>query len=278
MNLNKISVFALTLILISTVLTAQKDLEIPEIKKFADILFQEKDYLRAAIEYERYLYYADDQPDSVLFKLGLCHQMRQKYDYATKYFKKVMDIENSILSSQARQAYLYNLYKSGKFDSLKKIAKFDSSEVFYYYAACIHADENIEWQKFELSEKQLTKFKQLDSQRINKKEKSPLLAGILSAVIPGMGKIYLKRTGDGLYSLGLTGLSAAVTARAFIKDLVVTGVVGSGITLTFYLGNIYGSYVGAKIYNKQLDKNFYADLETLNPVNQNPYWEKWIEN
>ena len=279
MNLNKISLITLSLVLIFTAnLNAQNDLKPEEIKEFADILFQEKDYLRAAIEYERYLYHFEEQPDSVLFKLGLCHQMRQKYNFAAKNFKKIMEMENSSLHSQARKAYLHNLYKSENWQKLKTITQGKSSEIFYYYAASLQNDiQNVNWQQVQLPEEELTKFQQLDNHRKNMNRKSPFLAGLLSTIIPGMGKIYLKRTGDGLYSMALTGLSAAVTTRAFYKELVVTGVVGSGITLTFYLGNIYGSVVGAKLYNRRLDQQFENDLEKLNPVNQNPYWEKWIE-
>lgn len=277
--MKSIKSLCIIIILLSFSLNGNNDLNIEEIKEFADHLFSEEDYLRSAIEYERYLYYSEEQADTVLFKLGLSHQMRDKYNYAARSFKKLMNDESSRLKDQARLAYLYNLYRAEAWDSLKQI-KYRNKEEFFFYYSAFREDTNGSSLKLEqtgLTAKELDKYQSIEKQKNKLKKKNPLFAGFLSAILPGLGRWYTDKRGDAVYSFTMTGLSGLVSYLAFGKDLIITGVVGSGITITFYLGSIYGSYIGARIHNQNLYAKIYKKLEKLNPVEQDPYWEKWIE-
>jgi TM2 domain-containing membrane protein YozV len=83
--------------------------------------------------------------------------------------------------------------------------------------------------------------------------KSPLAAGFLSAIIPGLGKIYAQRTVDGLYSLLTIGLAGWQAYDGFHKDGLSSfkgwafGVLGS----ILYIGNIYGSAVSVHVRIRQ---------------------------
>lgn len=85
-------------------------------------------------------------------------------------------------------------------------------------------------------------------------QKSPLLAAAASAVVPGLGKIYAGRTGEGVSSFLITGALGAITAEHWIKDgpkdwkTIVSGLACA----VFYIGNIYGSYVSVSISNQNL--------------------------
>jgi tetratricopeptide (TPR) repeat protein len=80
-------------------------------------------------------------------------------------------------------------------------------------------------------------------------QKSPLLAGVMSAMIPGSGHIYAGHYGDGITSLFLNGLFMAGTVVAVRQEnYAVAGVVG-GIGLPFYFGNIYGAANAATKWN-----------------------------
>ncbi len=99
--------------------------------------------------------------------------------------------------------------------------------------------------------------KQLDeifASRYERPTKSPLLAAAASAVVPGLGKIYAGRVGEGIEAFLLTGISGAITAEHWVKDgpkdwkTIAAGLV----TAALYIGNIYGSYVSVSIYNNNL--------------------------
>jgi len=83
--------------------------------------------------------------------------------------------------------------------------------------------------------------------------KSPALAGIMSAVVPGSGKLYSKNWRDGLVSLIFVGGMAFQTVRNFNKHGInnYRGWVYGGIGAGFYLGNIYGSVKSTKDFNRK---------------------------
>jgi TM2 domain-containing membrane protein YozV len=86
-------------------------------------------------------------------------------------------------------------------------------------------------------------------------EKSPLIAGVMSAVIPGSGHIYAGHTGDGITAFFLNGLFIAGTITAIHQEnYAVAGVVGV-IGLPFYIGNIYGAANAAKKYTIGVKKD-----------------------
>jgi TM2 domain-containing membrane protein YozV len=84
--------------------------------------------------------------------------------------------------------------------------------------------------------------------------KSPLTAGILSAIVPGSGHMYAEHYGDGATALLLNGLFIAGTVVALQQEnYAVAGVVGV-IGLPFYIGNIYGAANAATKWNVAVRK------------------------
>jgi len=249
-----------------------------KICRFADHLFREGDYLRAAIEYERYLYLSAEPNDTILFRIGLCHQFRERYDYAADVFQKIAGSDSSELRSTARLAVLYNLTKLQKWEAVCDFGYRNDDEFYFYYFAGVKLDtperDQSHFNKVQ-DDSLRTALSRLDDKRQRLKPKSPLLSATLSTVIPGLGKAYLGRCGDAIFAGGMTGFAALLTWKAFTSKLIVTGVVTSGITLSFYLGTIYGSYIGARLYNDHIRDTWFDELETFNPVNRQPYWTAW---
>ena len=96
--------------------------------------------------------------------------------------------------------------------------------------------------------------------KINPPTKSPLLASILSAVVPGLGKIYSDQIGDGITSFIATGLLAFLSYDNFHANHRFRGWLFTGLGGLFYAGNIYGSAAAAQIYNAKLFFNFNTSL------------------
>jgi hypothetical protein len=95
------------------------------------------------------------------------------------------------------------------------------------------------------------------------KKKSPLLAGIYSAIIPGAGKIYAGKKSQGIGSFFPVLSLAALTWEAYNKGGVKSArfiTFGSLFSL-FYAGNIWGSVVAVKV--KQRERNNFYDNKIL---------------
>lgn len=89
----------------------------------------------------------------------------------------------------------------------------------------------------------------------NRKPKKMWLAGLMSAIIPGSGKMYAGKTGEGIASLLMVGSTGLVTwenhRKLGIKNFK-TILFGSIFTI-FYVGNIYGSVFSVKISNEEFN-------------------------
>lgn len=85
------------------------------------------------------------------------------------------------------------------------------------------------------------------------KRKSPLLAGLMSAVVPGSGKIYAGKTGQGLITFIQNLALGFQTYEAYRRDgwksprFLVYG----GLFTFFYVGNIWGSTLTVHIRKQE---------------------------
>lgn len=83
----------------------------------------------------------------------------------------------------------------------------------------------------------------------NYKKKSPFIAASLSAIVPGLGKVYAGQIGEGVSAFLTVGSFAAITTENWIKHGFLnwkTLLFGS-LGTVFYVGNIWGSAVSVKI-------------------------------
>ena len=88
--------------------------------------------------------------------------------------------------------------------------------------------------------------------RVDPDEKSPLFAGILSAILPGAGRLYTGDYGEAVASMVLTGIFGYLAVSNFIDGYPRSGIIFSSIALFFNAGNIYGSVLSAKSYNREV--------------------------
>ncbi|MCK4639727.1 MAG: hypothetical protein KAU06_00180 [Candidatus Marinimicrobia bacterium] len=277
-NINKSLLVSLLLFLVASCYGNELSTNPDKILEFGNHLFKQKDYLRAAIEYERFLYLSNTQNDTIIFKTGLCHQFRERYDYAIESFKTVTLNDSSDLYSTARLAIMYNYSKLQKWDDIRSFDYQNDNEFYFYYLATMELD-SVEWDSDLFNnvkdDSLRSALSRIDSERHRIKPKSALFSSVLSTILPGLGKAYIKRSGDALFASGMTGFAALISWKAFEANLIITGIITSGITLSFYLGTIYGSYIGTQLYNESLKKNWFDHLEEFNPVTKNPYWLTW---
>lgn len=113
---------------------------------------------------------------------------------------------------------------------------------------------------------ELKRMDQISKELENRHKKSPVIAGILSGIIPGSGQIYSGKTGQGIAAFLLSSGLALVTIENYSKrgperfETIFFGTVFS----VFYIGNIWGATFSAKIanneYNELTDKQILFNL------------------
>ena len=93
--------------------------------------------------------------------------------------------------------------------------------------------------------------------------KSPWLAAGLSAVVPGLGRVYLGRWPDGLFSFLVVGLAGGFAAHGFSEDgrTSVRGWILGSTAALFYIGNVYGSAVGALAQRHEAEDALTTEIE-----------------
>lgn len=96
----------------------------------------------------------------------------------------------------------------------------------------------------------------------NTKLKKPFIAGALSAIIPGLGKVYSGKKHEAISVFVPFVISGAQATEGFIKKgfrswhFYVFGTITTGI----YLSNIYGSANAAKRKNKETNEELYINI------------------
>ena len=199
---------------------------------FAEWLYHfDHDYTRAGDEYARYLFLVESPNDSVQFRLAMCRKREGKLSIADGLFERVTSIDScSVWRSKAVfQSAHISFLQDNYTNSLGILAK-------ELGAAC-----NFEPGRFrQLQVFDLLAGKQWDSARVaidmgksyltNEEEltlrmllgvgkalphKNPLVAGCLSALVPGLGKVYTSEWQDGVYSFIYVALTGYLSYTGF---------------------------------------------------------------
>lgn len=261
MNLKSIFIFFFTSVIIYS---QQIDFHSAKnIKLFADYLFCDNDYLRAIDEYEKYLSVVED--DSIRFKIAIGFSLMN--DEKTAFQKLVLIKDTSPFYEQSKIERLKSLYlikndlaffalADSLIDSVSKYSK----EAWQLRNAALLLTLR------ELPEKEIfllpfeTEDKLILSDLFDFKKdppyKSEVIAGILSGIVPGAGKIYTTNYGDGITAFLLTGLFTYLSYTNFEHDHQTRGWIFTALATGFYLGNIYGSVASAQIFNAKLNFEF----------------------
>ena len=270
-------IFILNISLIGQTRGSKNILLSPEnVKKFADYLFCQHDYLRSVEEYKRYL--KSNGSDTVKFLIGEAYSGMGDFSAAAEYFKSVINSRGLIM--QARLNYLKSLFQQGNFKFYRKafgqvkISRNDNyfnNAISLYNFSFLLDNEALPKKKeflkpFDNSEKsELDKFYDY---KINPPFKSPLKAAILSAVIPGAGKFYTHEYADGIVAFLTTGILSYIAYTDFHADHKIRGWIFTALASGFYAGNIYGSAASAQIFNAKIRFDFTTELKNfLNKIN-----------
>ncbi|MBN1754610.1 tetratricopeptide repeat protein [bacterium] len=259
--------------------------EIPETRenllRFADYLFAEKEYSRAAVEYHRFRfkYPEDENQHYALLRIGLSYEKCQAYERARNYYKQLINNPNSDKYSSAayyRMASTY--YEEGDWEgtlayigALQEVNDRLGGAFSYLKGWCLlHTREyraaqkifeelnnnNVEGQQVSSLYYLISKSRQ--AQIMSKR--SPLVSGLFSSILPGSGQLYCKRFGDAGFSFAFT-VGFGTAAIALWEEDRSFAITSALLASFFYLGNIYGAINSAIIYNNHAHSEFIQKTE-----------------
>lgn len=255
--------FFLTILFSVTVVAQINPLKSDENRKlFADYLYCQQDYLRAAEEYEALS--KMNLSDTILYKIGKSYSIIGNTDKALNYFSSIQSNSSLLKNVLLEKAKIF--YLTEDFISLDKLVNdIDGSSIelkkiqiaFYLKTNLLDSVHN---DLFKNDDNDISTLKNFFERRKNPAYKSETVAGILSALIPGSGKIYAENYGDGITAFILTGLFSYLAYDNFKHSHQFRAYLFSGLAAGFYFGNIYGSVASAQIFNAKVDFNFLNDL------------------
>jgi len=236
---------------------------------FADYLFCEKDYNRAIEEYRDIL--RNRENDTLRFKIGFSLIEMGRYEEAEDNLKSLFF--NSKLSDDARLLFFKsNLIKSdlNKFDDFAESNRRYLSDNHNGILNRISSfsqllkngiDSTLLMNSFPIENSEIanTLFKKFGKP----KYVSPKTAAIISAIVPGAGKVYIGETSDGITTFLLTVTLGVLSSVNFRAGHDLKGWMYAGLSGFFYAGNIYGTYAAAVKSNREYNVNFRLNLNSI---------------
>jgi len=236
--------------------------------KFANNLYDEKDYLRAIGEYKEILKLVE--LDTIRYRFANSFMQIGRYEEASQNFKAIFI--GSKLVDEAKLSYYQSLFLQSSYNTfrsnyenefflpqkyLTEIEKLNS--IIYFFQKSNLPPVNLLIKPFEDSvHTKLIYFSQMIK---NPPQKNPTTAALLSALIPGAGKYYTGKLTDGIIAFGATILSGFLALNSFQNDNQFRGWLFSGLTAFFYGGSIYGSAASAKIYNAKVTSDLNQEIK-----------------
>lgn len=94
------------------------------------------------------------------------------------------------------------------------------------------------------------------------KHKSPFVAGFLSGIIPGAGRFYIGKGGEGVATILVTGIFALQSMEAYRKDgpESLRFIIFSSLLSVTYISNIWGTVLSVKVANLEKNKQINEDI------------------
>jgi TM2 domain-containing membrane protein YozV len=206
--------------------------------------------------------------DSVNFALGQAYYGNHQYQMAKWYFKQISEkpffyykakylaglIEAENMQVDSSLAIFSSIEISSNPD-LNELQTFELAGVNLLKGNFSYFDSVVRNEKFKhpMLVEEFTALKNIYVAQKSRKTKSAFLAGSLSAVIPGLGKVYVGNNAQGFASFLTCGLMAGITIENYLRlgGLHPQTILFGGLFGLFYVGNIWGSALSVQIIKKE---------------------------
>jgi TolA-binding protein len=252
-----------------------------QILGFADALFNDGDYFRAITEYKRFLFLhpADARSGRVQLQIGLSYQRGQQWDDARQTFEAIAQ-QHPDPEIRAEAAYLIGetAFRQGRYAQaiadLRPVAeRYGPTPIgerarYLLGWSYLRARQWLEAsQTFATIDPASPLFPSSRALAEAAREgehlprKSPVLAGLMSGVIPGTGHFYTGRWRDGTVALLLNGAFLTAGIEAVSAGNEAAAALLLFFEAAWYSGAIYGAVNAAHKYNRDLEERWLQGLE-----------------
>lgn len=212
-----------------------------------------------------YSYYLLKKPDSasvILSKVSSPYLYNKSKILSSLNFSYIDSIDKSIQiakgiiddENESESLIIKNILLSGNYLLQKR---YDSAEIYIYLLMTAPP----------VFKPSVDKIKELSEKQKHFHKKSPLAAGALSAIIPGLGKLYAGRKGEAMTMFTANIIFAGFTLEAYYRTQTFkspTFIVFGTLFSFFYTGNIIGSIHSARRQNiskqKQIKNEILAEM------------------
>ncbi len=222
--------------------------------KFGEYLYNSNQFGLAVREFERCVFLKPNDRESFLYlfkiyrKTNAFDQAIASYQhYSGNLYFDQMDID---FGTEYFKLLVENRKYGDAFSFLKSNTSFNDKSDFKF--ATILLNKNwVEAESFKNIKQVNNSLAAIARQGNALKKKSPVVAGLISAIIPGSGKVYAGRWKDGIISFIMTTTTAFIAYRGYNKNPQNFYPWGMGtLAVIYYSGNIYGSTQAVLKYNK----------------------------
>lgn len=252
---------------------------------FAGRLMEEKDYYRAITEFKRFISYFPEDARIPLCRLNiaLAYKRGEKVDLAVEHFEKICaEYKGTPISERACFESGAAYFQSGRYEeaeaalstflrSFPDSGRLDSGRVLLGWslvhlweldrAAEAFSAVNGESPSYPLAQALGTELETPPEIR----RKSPVLAGVMSAILPGSGQFYTGRFHEGLTSFVLNGSFIWAVVELFGHGNEAAGLVLGFFETGWYTGGVFGAVNDAHKYNQRARRDFILGLESRYP-------------
>jgi outer membrane protein assembly factor BamD (BamD/ComL family) len=249
---------------------SSRDLE-TSLLGFADLLFEQGHYYQAVTEYERFIYFNPDHPAVPRARLQIAHsyKMGGRYDEAIELYRRMAELytgREEGIEAAFQVSECYRLSEDVD-QALSGYSRFISENQTHPLAD--KARWNMAWTYLQLEDytsarKELLSLNESGRYRTPAQEliaaldelpharhKSPVIAGVLAALMPGAGHLYTGQKKQALFSFVTNALLMFGSYEAFDKEVYTAGGFLSLFSLNYYSGNIFGAITSAHKFNRR---------------------------
>lgn len=207
------------------------------------------------------------QKDSIYWGLGLAHYSQKQLDSSAKYLENVS--EKSTIFNKSRFFASINWVHLGNLEKAEKVMPVCSTSDSLLFALYTFEKAGLallkrDFAAYERLSPTIPDFYAIQEQKENRnkyytdlkkvKKKSPFLAALMSAIIPGSGKIYAGKRGQGIASFLQSTVAGIQAYEGYKKGGIKSPrfIIYGGLFTVFYIGNIWGSSLSVKIKQQEM--------------------------
>ena len=239
--------------------------------RFANYLYDKKEYESAINEF-RYTLFLNQCNLSCQIRLLNSYILTKQYNPGISIYRSIYPgglAKNDTIEMIFGKMLILNKDYQGLTYLIKSSNTLSEDQIFFLdISNDLFAEEweNAKKKDFKYSGIMMSDlYKPVINEIENTKYKKPYVSFLLSAVIPGSGKMYSGFWYDGIISLSIVGITAWQAYRGFTlygSDRPYSWIFAT-LSVSFYVSNLYGSVKAANMRNYNLKQDIHHDIEEI---------------